>query len=143
MYQAIYNSNTIVQSSVGKVVVSSRWSWTCTDLKINCLLCLQTAFDPPTPSGTPAWEYVFDVSRLKCCQPFASGLLLITTQALTFGLSLYSEGSVLTKALLRSLPQSSSLLTKVFPEGQVEGTVTEWADVAGMRGLGIHLYHTY
>ena len=43
------------------------------------------AMDPPD-DGDSKWEYVLD--------------------ALTFGLSLYSEGSILVKALLRSAPQS-------------------------------------
>ncbi|CAL5869091.1 uncharacterized protein PFLUO_LOCUS3319 [Penicillium psychrofluorescens] len=73
-----------------------------------------TTLDPPSDSTSP-WEYIFD--------------------ALTFGLSLYSEGTVLFKALLRSLPQTSTLLDKVvFPPGDVDGDVDVWADVAGELG---------
>lgn len=47
----------------------------------------------------------------------------------------YSEGTVLFKALLRSLPQTSTLLDKVvFPPGDVDGDVDVWADVAGELG---------
>ncbi|KAK4505146.1 hypothetical protein PRZ48_003109 [Zasmidium cellare] len=75
-----------------------------------------TTLDPPDPASgsTPAWEYILD--------------------ALTFGLSLYSEGTILVKAAIRSLPQSSSLITKVYPEGDVSGDVTSWAQVAGTVG---------
>ncbi|KAK4504603.1 hypothetical protein PRZ48_005519 [Zasmidium cellare] len=74
-----------------------------------------TALDPPNPSGsTPGWEYVLD--------------------ALTFGFSLYSEGTVALKAALRAIPQSSTLIGKVYPQGDVSGTVTEWANVAGEVG---------
>lgn len=68
------------------------------------------AMDPPS-EGTSPWEYVFD--------------------ALTFGLSLYSEGSILIKALLRSAPQSSTLFDKLlFPPGDINGDIEAWADVA-------------
>ena len=73
-----------------------------------------TALDPPS-DGTSPWEYVFD--------------------ALTFGLSLYSEGNVLIKAFLRSLPQTSTLLHGLFfPPGDVAGDVTAWSDVAAQVG---------
>jgi hypothetical protein len=43
----------------------------------------------------------------------------------------YSEGSVLVKAFLRSIPQTSTVLHNVmFPAGDVSGDVTAWADVA-------------
>ncbi|CAI7597598.1 unnamed protein product [Penicillium pancosmium] len=73
-----------------------------------------TTLDPPDDSTSP-WEYVF--------------------MALTFGLSLYSEGSVLVKAFLRSAPQTSTVLHNVmFPAGDVSGDVTAWADVADELG---------
>ena len=68
----------------------------------------------PTSGGTPAWEYALD--------------------ALTFGLSLYAEGSVATKALIRLFPQTSSLVTKLYPSGDVSGDVTQWANVAAAVG---------
>ncbi|KAK4504289.1 hypothetical protein PRZ48_005205 [Zasmidium cellare] len=69
-----------------------------------------TELDPPDTSTNPL-EYVFD--------------------ALTFGLSLYSEGSVIAKALLRSAPQSSTLANKLlFPAGSSAGEITSWAEVA-------------
>lgn len=73
-----------------------------------------TTLDPPS-HGTPTWEYVFE--------------------ALSFGLSLYAEGSVITKAFLRSVPQTSTLLHGLlFPPGDISGDVTAWADVAAQVG---------
>jgi hypothetical protein len=47
----------------------------------------------------------------------------------------YAEGTVFTKAMLRSAPQTSSLLHNVlFPPGDIDGDVTVWADVAGELG---------
>lgn len=54
--------------------------------------------------------------------------------ALTFGLSLYSEGSILVKALLRSAPQTSSLMGKLFPSGTVDGEYQDWTAVAANLG---------
>ena len=50
--------------------------------------------------------------------------------ALTFGLSLYSEGSILTKALLRSAPQTAGLVGKLFPTGTVDGQYQDWTVVS-------------
>ena len=49
--------------------------------------------------------------------------------ALTFGLSLYAEGSVLMKALLRSAPQTAGLMGKLFPVGTVDGEYQDWTVV--------------
>ena len=54
--------------------------------------------------------------------------------ALTFGLSLYSKGSVLVKALLRSAPQTSTLLNRLYPSGTVKGEYQDWTDVANDLG---------
>ena len=50
--------------------------------------------------------------------------------ALTFGLSLYAEGSILVKALLRSAPQTTGLLGKLFPTGTVDGQYQDWTVVS-------------
>jgi len=50
--------------------------------------------------------------------------------ALTFGLSLYSEGSNVMKAVLRSGPQSTALVQKLYPEGTVDGQYQTWDDVS-------------
>lgn len=50
--------------------------------------------------------------------------------ALTFGLSLYSEGSLIMKALLRSAPQTSTLLGKLYPKGTVDGQYQDWTEVS-------------
>ncbi|KAF2236690.1 hypothetical protein EV356DRAFT_565497 [Viridothelium virens] len=79
------------------------------------LSSIVTLLDPPQETGAPKpLEYVLD--------------------ALTFGLSLYSEGSVLTKALLRSAPQTSSLIGKLFPSGTVDGEFSDWSQVSGDVG---------
>jgi len=54
--------------------------------------------------------------------------------ALTFGLSLYSEGSILVKALLSSAPQTASLLGKLFPSGTVDGEYQDWSVVSQNLG---------
>ena len=69
--------------------------------------------------------------------------------AITFATSLWAEGSEVFKAIVRTVPQTASLVPKVFPQGQVsialaylvetntnfvvqvEGTVTQWADIEG------------
>lgn len=38
---------------------------------------------------------------------------------LVFATSLWAEGSELTKALVRTIPQTATLITKVYPQGQV------------------------
>ena len=79
------------------------------------LSSIVTLLDPPQETGPPkALEYVLD--------------------ALTFGLSLYSEGSILTKALLRSAPQTASLVGKLFPSGTVDGEFQDWSEVSGDVG---------
>ena len=64
-------------------------------------------------------------------QNIALGYVL---DALSFGLSLYSEGSILVKALIRSAPQTSSLLGKLYPSGTVDGEYQDWADVSNDLG---------
>ena len=54
--------------------------------------------------------------------------------ALTFGLSLYSEGTDLVKALLRSLPQTSGLTQKFLPTGTVDGQYQTWSLVSQNMG---------
>lgn len=54
--------------------------------------------------------------------------------ALTFGLSLYAEGSILMKALLRSAPQTAGLLGKLFPSGTVDGQYQDWTVVLQKLG---------
>ena len=54
--------------------------------------------------------------------------------ALTFGLSLYAEGSVLMKALLRSAPQTAGLLGKLFPSGTVDGQYQDWTVISQKLG---------
>ena len=54
--------------------------------------------------------------------------------ALSFGLSLYAEGSILVKALLRSAPQTTSLLGKLFPSGTVDGEYQDWSLVSQNLG---------
>lgn len=54
--------------------------------------------------------------------------------ALTFGLALYAEGSILVKALLRSMPQTAGLLGKLFPSGTVDGEYQDWAKVSSDLG---------
>ena len=50
--------------------------------------------------------------------------------ALTFGLSLYAEGSILMKALLRSAPQTAGLMGKLFPVGTVNGQYQDWTVIS-------------
>lgn len=47
--------------------------------------------------------------------------------ALSFGLSLFAEGSNLVKALIRSMPQSTTLTGKLFPAGTIEGEFQDWS----------------
>ena len=54
--------------------------------------------------------------------------------ALTFGLSLYAEGSILVKALLRSAPQTTGLLGKLFPSGTVDGEYQDWTVISQKLG---------
>lgn len=54
--------------------------------------------------------------------------------ALSFGLSLYAEGSILVKALLRSAPQTAGLLGKLFPSGTVDGEYQDWSVVSQNLG---------
>ena len=54
--------------------------------------------------------------------------------ALTFGFSLYAEGSLIMKALLRSTSQSSGLGDKMFPSGTVDGEYQDWSVVAANVG---------
>ena len=54
--------------------------------------------------------------------------------ALTFGMGLYAEGSVLLKALIRSIPQTSGLTGKLFPKGTVDGEYQDWSVVAANIG---------
>ncbi|KAI9696925.1 MAG: hypothetical protein M1820_008000 [Bogoriella megaspora] len=79
------------------------------------LSAIVTLLDPPQETGPPkALEYVLD--------------------ALSFGLSLYSEGSILTKALLRSAPQTSTLVGKLFPSGTVDDEFQDWSEVSADVG---------
>ncbi|CAD6593696.1 MAG: hypothetical protein ASARMPREDX12_007471 [Alectoria sarmentosa] len=54
--------------------------------------------------------------------------------ALSFGLSLYAEGSILVKALIRAAPQTTGLLGKLFPSGTVDGEYQDWSVVAQNLG---------
>ena len=54
--------------------------------------------------------------------------------AATFALSLYSEGTVLMKALIRTAPQTTGMLGKLFPTGELDQTVETWADAASQLG---------
>ena len=54
--------------------------------------------------------------------------------AITFGLSLYAEGSILMKALLRSAPQTAGLLGKLFPSGTVDGEYQDWTVISQKLG---------
>lgn len=54
--------------------------------------------------------------------------------ALTFGLSLYAEGSVLTKALIRVAPQSTSLGSKLLPSSSSTGVFDSWTEASGEVG---------
>ena len=62
--------------------------------------------------------------------------------ALTFGLSLYSEGSVLVKALLRSAPQTAGLLGKLFPSGTVDGQYQDWTAMSKDLGKATDAFRT-
>ena len=54
--------------------------------------------------------------------------------ALTFGLSLYAEGSLIVKAFLRSVPQTNGLTGKLFASGTVNGEYQDWSLVAANVG---------
>ena len=53
---------------------------------------------------------------------------------LSFGLSLYAEGSVIMKALLRSAPQGYGLGGKIFQRGTVNGEYQDWTLIAANIG---------
>jgi hypothetical protein len=46
-----------------------------------------------------------------------------------FGTSLYAEGSIVTKALLRTLPQTAALLPKIMPAGTVDASWQTWSEL--------------
>ena len=54
--------------------------------------------------------------------------------ALTMGFGLYAEGSVLLKALIRSIPQTGGLTTKLIPKGTVDGEYKDWSIVSANIG---------
>ena len=54
--------------------------------------------------------------------------------ALSFGMSLYAEGSIFMKALLRSAPQGYGLGGKIFERGTVNGEYQDWAMIAANIG---------
>ena len=60
--------------------------------------------------------------------------------ALTFGLSLYAEGSILTKAFLQSLPEIGSLVGKLFPSGTVDDEYQDWSVVIQNLGKVTNAY---
>ncbi|KAK5162796.1 uncharacterized protein LTR77_011168 [Saxophila tyrrhenica] len=72
---------------------------------------VETSFNEPEVPSTPAWEYVLD--------------------GLVFATSLWAEGSEIEKALVRVIPQTFALTTKVYPQGEVEGVVEQWSDIEG------------
>ena len=55
-------------------------------------------------------------------------------EALSFGLSLYAEGSLIVKALIRSTAQTSGLGNRIFPAGTVDGEYQDWSLVAANVG---------
>ena len=77
--------------------------------------------DPPKKENV-ALDYVFD--------------------ALSFGFSLYAEGSLIMKALLRSTSQSSGLGGKMFPSGTVDGEYQDWSVVAANIGKCTDAFRT-
>ena len=54
--------------------------------------------------------------------------------ALSFGLSLYAEGSIFMKALLRSAPQGYGLGNKIFQRGTVDGEYQDWSVISANLG---------
>ena len=62
--------------------------------------------------------------------------------AFSFALSLYSEGSILVKALIRTAPQTTGLLGKLFPSGTIDQQVATWQEVSDSLGTVTKAYQS-
>lgn len=85
------------------------------------------AAEASTQAGLASIVALFDPPKQNTPFDVAINVLLL-------GFSLYSEGSIITKAFLRLVAQSNSLQDKLFPSGTVDGQYQDWSVIAGNVG---------